>query len=64
MSNTKSVTITLPALTWEGVLYHLENTVENIPISLIDPDPYECVTDTITALKSKLNINEEDLDDL
>jgi hypothetical protein len=63
MSDTALVSVTLPAWIWEGVLYHLADTVEYIPISLIDPDPYECVSEAITALKSKLNINEEDLND-
>lgn len=64
MYDNTPVTITLPTWMWEGVLYHLADTVEHIPISIIDPDPYECVSEVITALKSKLNINEEDLDDL
>jgi hypothetical protein len=64
MYDNTPVTITLPTWMWEGVFYHLQATVEYIPISLIDPDPYACVSGLITGLKSKLNTNEKDLNDL
>lgn len=44
------ITITLDRETWEGVLFHLKDTVEHIPISTIQPDPWQCVTTAIEAL--------------
>lgn len=63
-SKTDRISITLSAEVWEGVLFHLKDTVEHIPISLIEPDPYECVSNAILAIQSKLNLTPEDLDDL
>jgi hypothetical protein len=63
-SKTDRISITLSSEVWEGVLFHLKDTVEHIPISLIEPDPYECVSNAIIAIQSKLNLTPEDLDDL
>jgi hypothetical protein len=63
-SKTERISISLSSKVWEGVLFHLEDTVEHIPISIIEPDPYECVSHAITAIKAKLPLNQEDLDDL
>ena len=63
-SKTDRISITLSSEVWEGVLFHLKDTVEHIPISIIEPDPYECVSNAIIAIQSKLNLTPEDLDDL
>ena len=63
-SRNDRLSITLPLETWEGVLYHLEDTVERIPLSVIEPDRYECVTQAIQSIKFKLNETQDDLDDL
>lgn len=46
-----SITVTLDRETWEGVLFHLEDTVEHIPISTIQPDPWQCVITAIDTIK-------------
>lgn len=48
------VTITLSRETWLGVLIHLQDTVETIPISLIEPDPWQCVITAIDLINLHL----------
>ena len=47
------VTITLDRKTCAGLLGHLKDTVETIPVSALDPDPWECVNSAIQAIESE-----------
>lgn len=48
------ISITLAEETWIGLLFHLKDTVENIPVSIIEPDPWICVTEVIATVEDKL----------
>lgn len=52
------ISITLDKETWTGILFHFQDTVENIPVSLIEPDPWICVTKAIEAIESKFQEDE------
>lgn len=47
------VTITLDRKTCAGLLGYLKDTVETIPVSALDPDPWECVNSAIQAIESE-----------
>jgi len=49
------VTITMSEKAWVGLLYHLKDTVNAIPISIIEPDPYQAVNITIAKIEQQLN---------
>lgn len=52
---TNSISITLDKETWMGLLFHLQETVEHIPVSIIEPDPWQCVTKAIEVIESNVN---------
>ena len=54
----KKVTVTLDEDTWLGLLYHLRDTVTHIPVSAVEPDPWQAVTKVIDVLNSKLRDND------
>lgn len=54
---TEPISVTLDRETWEGVLFHLQDTVDNIPVSIIEPDPWQCVVTAIETLNLYLGEN-------
>ena len=50
VTESESFSVTLPRHIWEGVLFHLEETKDYIPISMLEPDPYECICLAINAI--------------
>jgi ribosomal protein S27E len=51
----ETVSVTMSTRTWTGLLYHLQDTVNTIPISCIEPDPYQCVNISIAKIRDKLH---------
>ena len=51
----KQIAGTLDEETWTGLLSYLQDTVDTIPISTLDPDPWDCVSNLIKALQKKLS---------
>jgi ribosome-associated translation inhibitor RaiA len=49
------ITVTMSERVWIGLLIHLKDTVEQIPISAITPDPYQSVNITINKIEQQLN---------
>ena len=47
------ITITMSERAWRGLLIHLEDTIELIPVSIIDPDPYKAVSITIAKIEKE-----------
>jgi hypothetical protein len=47
------ITITMSERTWRGLLIHLIDTIEQIPVSIIDPDPYKAVSITIAKIEKE-----------
>jgi hypothetical protein len=54
----KQHTVTLSEETWIGLLIHLKETVDRIPVSTIEPDPWECVTKTIDAIEEFVSVDD------
>lgn len=54
----KQHTITLDEDTLTGLLFHLKETVDRIPVSIIEPDPWECVTKTIDEIEKYVTIDD------
>ncbi len=48
------ITIKLDEDTWTGLLFHLRDTVEHIPVSTVEPDLWDCVTKVINVLENNL----------
>jgi hypothetical protein len=48
------VTITLDRKTCAGLLGYLKDTVETIPITTLDPDPWQCVNEAIERIGGQL----------
>lgn len=48
------LSVTLPKYIWEGIMMHLHDTVDNIPVSIIEPDPYLCVNRLIKELEKDI----------
>lgn len=51
-------TVTLSERTWIGVLIHLKDTVDRIPVSTIDPDPWECVNEIIEEIEKFVTLDD------
>lgn len=51
-------TVTLSKRTWLGVLIHLKDTVDNIPVSTITPDPYLCVLKVINEIEKFVTLED------
>jgi len=51
-------TVTLSKHTWLGVLIHLKETVETIPVSIIEPDPWECVQKAIEEIEQFVTLED------
>lgn len=51
-------TVSLPMRTWLGVLIHLKDTVDNIPVSTITPDPYLCVLKVINEIEKFVTLED------
>lgn len=50
-----SFSITMSERAWRGLLVHLKDTVERIPISIIEPDPWQAVNIAIAKIEANLN---------
>ena len=51
-------TVTLSKRTWLGVLIHLKETVDNIPVSTVSPDPYSCVHRAIKEIEKFVTLED------
>jgi ribosome-associated translation inhibitor RaiA len=49
------ISVTLSENAWVGLLMHLKDTVNSIPITAIEPDPYQCVNIAIAKIEQQLN---------
>jgi hypothetical protein len=49
------ISVTLFENAWVGLLMHLKDTVNLIPVSTIEPDPYRCVNIAIAKIEQQLN---------
>ena len=56
--------IRLTKRTWLGVLIHLKDTVDNIPVSTIVPDPFLCVHKLIDKIEEFAPLNDYNPEDL
>ena len=52
-----SIEITMSEKTWSGLLMHLNETVDIIPVSVLDPDPWQCVRIAIAKIEKAFNDN-------
>jgi hypothetical protein len=57
MTSTKH-TVTLTKRTWLGVLIHLKATVDTIPVSTIEPDPWKAVNIAIKEIEKFVTLGE------
>ena len=50
--------VTLTKRTWLEVLIHLKDTVDNIPVSTVEPDPWQAVSKTIKEIEKFVTLEE------
>jgi hypothetical protein len=50
--------VTLTKHVWLGVLIHLKDTVELIPVTAIDPDPWDSVNKLIAQIEKFVTLDD------